>query len=71
MRLTVIGCSGSYPGPDSPASSYLVEAEDDDRTWRILLDLGSGALGGSTSSSTHSPSTRSSSATCTRTTGST
>jgi ribonuclease BN (tRNA processing enzyme) len=45
MRLTVIGCSGSYPGPDSPASSYLVEAEDGDRTWRILLDLGSGALG--------------------------
>ena len=25
MRLTVIGCSGSIPGPDSPASSYLVE----------------------------------------------
>ena len=45
MRLVVIGCSGSYPGPDSPASSYLVEAEDGDRTWRVLLDLGSGALG--------------------------
>lgn len=45
MKLTVIGCSGSYPGPDSPASSYLVEAEDGERTWRILLDLGSGALG--------------------------
>jgi ribonuclease BN (tRNA processing enzyme) len=45
MRLTVIGCSGSYPGPESPASSYLVEAEEGDRTWRILLDLGSGALG--------------------------
>lgn len=50
MRLTVIGCSGSYPGPDSPASCYLVEAEgpSDDggtRPWRILLDLGSGALG--------------------------
>ncbi len=27
MRLTVVGCSGSYPGPDSPASCYLVEAE--------------------------------------------
>ena len=24
---TVIGCSGSFPGPDSPASCYLVEAE--------------------------------------------
>ncbi len=45
MRLTVIGCSGSYPGPDSAASCYLVEAESDGRTWRILLDLGSGALG--------------------------
>ena len=49
MRLTVIGCSGSYNGPDSAASSYLVEAEHDDgtatRTWRLLVDLGSGALG--------------------------
>jgi ribonuclease BN (tRNA processing enzyme) len=49
VRLTVVGCSGSFPGPDSPASCYLLEAEHDDgtgpRTWRILLDLGSGALG--------------------------
>ena len=45
MRLTVVGCSGSYPGPDSPASCYLLEADHDGRTWRILLDLGSGALG--------------------------
>lgn len=45
MRLTVVGCSGSYPGPDSPASCYLVEAEFHGRTTRILLDLGSGALG--------------------------
>lgn len=45
MKLTVIGCSGSFPGADSPASCYLVEAEADGRTWRILLDLGSGALG--------------------------
>lgn len=46
MRLTAVGCRGSVPGPDSPASSYLVEAEDaDGRTWRLLLDLGSGALG--------------------------
>ena len=45
MRLTVIGCSGSYPGPESAASCYLVEAEHDGRTWRVLLDLGSGALG--------------------------
>lgn len=45
MRLIVVGCSGSYPGPDSPASSYLVEVDDGTRTWRVLLDLGSGALG--------------------------
>ncbi|CAA9400808.1 MAG: Metal-dependent hydrolases of the beta-lactamase superfamily III [uncultured Nocardioides sp.] len=44
-RLTVVGCSGSYPGPDSPASCYLLEAEHDGRTARILLDLGNGALG--------------------------
>lgn len=50
IRLTVVGCSGSYPGPDSPASCYLVEAEGPapgggTRIWRILLDLGNGALG--------------------------
>jgi ribonuclease BN (tRNA processing enzyme) len=41
VRLTVLGCSGSTPGPDSPASSYLVEHEG----FRLLLDLGSGAFG--------------------------
>jgi len=45
MRLTIVGCSGSYPGPDSPASCYLLEAEDGGRTWRVLVDLGNGALG--------------------------
>lgn len=45
MRLTVIGCSGSYPGPDSPASCYLLEADHEGRTWRVVVDLGSGALG--------------------------
>ena len=46
MKLTIVGCSGSFAGPDSAASCYLVEADDGDgRTWRILLDLGSGALG--------------------------
>jgi ribonuclease BN (tRNA processing enzyme) len=46
MKLTIVGCSGSYPGPDAAASCYLVEADDTDgRTWRIVLDLGSGALG--------------------------
>ena len=45
MRLTIVGCSGSYPGPESAASCYLLEAEHEGRTWRILLDLGNGALG--------------------------
>lgn len=45
MRLTIIGCSGSFPGPQSPASCYLLTAEYQGRTWRIILDLGSGALG--------------------------
>ncbi|WP_210648839.1 MBL fold metallo-hydrolase [Nocardioides sp. SYSU D00065] len=50
MRLTIVGCSGSYPGPESAASCYLLEAEHtaesgETRTWRILLDLGNGSLG--------------------------
>ena len=46
MKLTVVGCSGSFPSPESAASCYLVEAADDrGRTWRVVLDLGSGAVG--------------------------
>ena len=41
MKLTVVGCSGSGPGPKSPASSYLVEHDG----FRLLLDLGNGAFG--------------------------
>jgi ribonuclease BN (tRNA processing enzyme) len=41
MKLTVLGCSGSVPGPDSAASSYLVTADG----FNLILDLGSGALG--------------------------
>jgi len=41
MRLTVIGCSGSFPGPDSPSSCYLLEAEG----FRLVIDMGNGALG--------------------------
>ena len=41
MRVTVIGCAGSFPGPDSPASCYLLEAEG----FRLVLDLGNGSLG--------------------------
>lgn len=41
MDVTIVGCSGSFPGPDSPSSCYLVEHEGT----RILLDLGNGSLG--------------------------
>jgi ribonuclease BN (tRNA processing enzyme) len=41
MRLTVVGCSGSFPGPESAASCYLVQHDG----YALVLDLGSGALG--------------------------
>lgn len=41
MILTVLGCSGSAPGPDGPCSGYLVEHAGH----RLLLDLGTGAFG--------------------------
>jgi ribonuclease BN (tRNA processing enzyme) len=41
MRLTVVGCAGSFPGPDSAASCYLLEADG----FRLVVDLGNGALG--------------------------
>jgi len=41
MDLTIVGCSGSFPGPDSAASCYLIEADG----FRVVLDLGNGALG--------------------------
>ncbi|MBO0802070.1 MAG: MBL fold metallo-hydrolase [Nocardiopsaceae bacterium] len=42
MRLTVVGCAGSFPGPDSPASCYLLDADG----FRLAIDFGNGALGG-------------------------
>lgn len=41
MRMIVLGCSGSGPGPASPASGYLVRAGD----VHLVLDLGNGTLG--------------------------
>ena len=41
MKLTILGCSGSGPGPDSPASGYLVE----DGGSSLVLDLGNGTFG--------------------------
>ncbi|MBF9132441.1 MBL fold metallo-hydrolase [Plantactinospora sp. S1510] len=40
MRLTILGCAGSFPGPESACSAYLVEADG----FRLLVDFGSGSL---------------------------
>jgi ribonuclease BN (tRNA processing enzyme) len=41
MQLTVLGCAGTFPGPESPCSGYLVEHDG----FHLLVDLGAGALG--------------------------
>lgn len=41
MKLTVVGCAGSYPSPTSAASCYLLAGDD----CAIVLDMGNGALG--------------------------
>lgn len=41
MKLTIVGCAGTFPGPDSPCSSYLLEHEG----FRLLLDAGNGSTG--------------------------
>jgi ribonuclease BN (tRNA processing enzyme) len=41
VKLTVLGCSGTFPGPASPCSGYLLEHEG----YRLVVDLGAGALG--------------------------
>lgn len=41
MQLTVLGCAGTFPGPDSPCSSYLLEHDG----FRLVLDMGAGSLG--------------------------
>lgn len=45
MLVTIVGSSGSVSGPLSPASSYLVQAPHEGRTFSLLLDLGPGAFG--------------------------
>src|SRR4029453_1592114 len=40
MRLTVLGCAGSFPGPGPACSAYLVEADG----FRLMLDFGTGSL---------------------------
>jgi ribonuclease BN (tRNA processing enzyme) len=41
VRLTVVGCSGSIPGPTSCSSCYLVEHDG----FRVVVDMGHGSLG--------------------------
>jgi ribonuclease BN (tRNA processing enzyme) len=41
VRLTILGCSGTFPGPLGPCSSYLLEADG----FRLLIDVGNGSLG--------------------------
>jgi ribonuclease BN (tRNA processing enzyme) len=40
MSVTVLGCSGSYPGPGGACSGYLVRARD----IAVAVDLGNGSL---------------------------
>jgi len=40
LRLTVLGCTGSFPGPGTACSGYLV----DDGATRVWVDAGSGTL---------------------------
>ena len=42
MKLTILGCSGSVPTADNPASGYVVSF---DNAPSIILDMGSGTLG--------------------------
>jgi ribonuclease BN (tRNA processing enzyme) len=41
MQMTVVGCAGSFPRPDSAASCYLITTPD----FRLVLDMGNGAVG--------------------------
>ncbi|MBT8226631.1 MAG: MBL fold metallo-hydrolase [Dactylosporangium sp.] len=40
MRLTVLGCAGSFPSAYAPCSAYLIEVAG----FRLMLDFGTGAL---------------------------
>jgi ribonuclease BN (tRNA processing enzyme) len=40
LSVTVLGCSGTYPGPDEACSGYLLRTD----TTTVVVDLGSGTL---------------------------
>jgi ribonuclease BN (tRNA processing enzyme) len=39
MKLTILGCAGSFPGPEAACSAYLVEADG----FRLMVDFGTGS----------------------------
>jgi ribonuclease BN (tRNA processing enzyme) len=41
MKLTIVGSAGTFPGPASGCSSYLLEQDG----FRLLLDVGNGSTG--------------------------
>ncbi len=41
MKLTIVGCAGSYPNATGAASSYLVQHDG----FTMVMDFGSGSLG--------------------------
>lgn len=41
MNLTILGCAGTFPGPSSGCSAYLVEHDG----FRMMIDCGYGAIG--------------------------
>jgi len=41
VKLTILGCAGTFPGATSGCSSYLVEHDG----YRVMIDCGNGATG--------------------------
>jgi ribonuclease BN (tRNA processing enzyme) len=41
VKLTIVGCAGTFPGPDAACSSYLLEQDG----FRLLVDAGNGSTG--------------------------
>ena len=41
MKLTILGCAGTFPSAESPCSGYLIQHDG----YQLIVDLGAGALG--------------------------